>query len=727
MTAAWQVFINLITRSNFGLVSANMARQSAATANAVQRDNQKMSQSMNNTASVVRGGLLKAMDAVGVASAVAFATGIKGAADMQDAMNQLSVTLGRPVAQLGAFQAAAVSMSKVTAQSVSSSLNILRQMANLGIPEKSIIPLSRPMSLFADVAYLGRFKTPFEDSVAAAVRIAHDMGIYEEAPMRKVLTTLAKASQVSGHSIPESLSQIKYFAPGFHQAGVAPDDIINLYALLDRMGYGAGRGGTGLNMIMKNLVSPRGQTKFAAMQAMGIYSPDDSLFTARKGHKTAMDVLQKAGLSDTSRFIDERTGNVDFIGFLDYIAKWRDAQKLGGQGAFARRLVARGFDTNAAQVLDAIGTKRGMELFRSIRSQEAKMPNLQDMQAQLMDSLNNQTKRLTSNFATLSSLLEQRNVKRLQNMVSRGADVLGAGVDWAQGHPRQADIIGGGLAAGTAWIIGRMIMGAISTGRNFAAVTAHIGRHGLHPSFYMGERNILHAAGHAGGAAAGGGEGIFARILGGARALGLIGFKPFITAIRDVGSAAAMVGERGGIKLLIGVLGRLGARAIPIIGWLALVGDGFKLLMSHSKNIGKVMGEALGFLIKNVPKWFKAGWPLILGAFKDLVMSIVGLLNPMNWVGVIKDSWSGFFQGLSDQLAPGAQGGPSVVNHFHYHAGANADPAQAKRDAHQHAKVVGGVVMRQVASSTRSTGIVGTGQFLNPTSSSPFALQGTTK
>ncbi len=393
--AAWTISIRLVTNSGNSLAFSRLGNQ-------VGQTTQKVSK-LNQTLADLRTVGLGALVAVGLAAGETFTTGVKGAAALQDAMvntaistGRLGKTFGDTMRNMSSFHTLALKMSMSTAQSVDQSMGLLGIMAASGIKPQDLPKLAMPIAKYADVQYLGKDHVPFEDSVRLAAKLSHDLQVFDPATMTSVLNHLYKMGASSPDSIARIFTQVRYFASKGMSAGLSRDTILDLGAWLDRMGLGQGRGGSGVNMLIKNLQAPTGNVKMSNLEALGIY---DS--------------------SGSSRFVNSRTGAVDLMGLISYVQQQGAAWKTAGRGAAFNRHLARGFDTNAANVLQTLATPGGIEQLNRLRAQQKNMPSLGPAQAQLMGTLNNQTKLLTSNFHSLATEIGMQSASRNDKIRSR--------------------------------------------------------------------------------------------------------------------------------------------------------------------------------------------------------------------------------------------------------------------------------------------------------------------
>ncbi|HZT12247.1 MAG TPA: phage tail tape measure protein, partial [Candidatus Baltobacteraceae bacterium] len=464
---------------------------------------------------------------------------------------------------------------------------------------------------------------------------------------------LYKMVYSSPDSVARIFTQMRYFAPKAISSGISRDDILDLGAWLDRMGLGQGRGGSGLNMLIKNLQAPAGKVKMSNLEALGVYGSDGS-----------------------SRFVNARTGAVDLMGLMTYIAAQSQTWKTAGRGAEFNRHIARGFDTNAANVLQTLATMGGMEQLRRIKAQQAKMPSLEAAQAQLMGTLNNQTKLLISNFHSLATEIGFTLLPQLTAFVGGLAAATGNMAMWMHNHPHAAKLTGYGLlglGAAGAWaglkLGGEYIAHAAPwmLRRGPMRLAAGILGFGLE----HGQKSFV---GRMTGSLLGGGFRAVATQQGLREMVGVglgAGKKGLLrAALMDIGTVFQLVGRRAlitrvGLGLVGEILLKLGLRAIPVVGQILTVIDILTFLGRHSLDIGKIIGEGAHLLVNGLTY----AWDGIKTFFGNLVHFILG--GPGVWMhgaggffSSIGSAFSNFGKGVSQGWrALDAHPGKSKVAH----------------------------------------------------------------
>ena len=571
--------------------------------------------------------------------------GVRGASNLQDAMLQMGVATGLPMQDVEKYHTSALKISQVTAQSVTDSMGIIRDLVSQGTPLSSLTdPYLKSIAQYADMNYVatGAKHLDFDSSVTMAGALARELGVKAD-DMPKFADELYRTGYQTSHGPSAMLTQIRQYAARAQSAGMSPQEALNIYAELDRHGLGMGRGGTGINMLLKNLQDPRGKTKIKALEEIGVYNKDG-----------------------TSKYIDKATGNVDFIGFLTGISDYRDRMHLNKDGALSDRLISRGFDTNAANVLEQLATKGALkDLTQSIPGMESKMPSLQAAQAMIMSSLNNQLKILNTNFQSFSTEVMKPLLHNLTVPVTALAEAFGKLSLFMNSHQKIAGIAGTAIGLGA--LYGGYKIGGRLAGGVFG-VTEHgpWGRvFGLH-----GASSAAHAPGvvdrAVGSLAKGlwdtfslrGTRGIFGDLARGlSGSTNFMGLTPEFKAgfmrdmglglkglpgVSNVGSVFTAIGEALGrltrfaglARVPLAFLGdgilKFGLKAIPVIGEISMLIDVLKFLGNHASDIGKILADVTHWIIRD-------GAPMLFHAFIDMVKTIAF---------AVKDTFMGIFSGF---------------------------------------------------------------------------------
>jgi hypothetical protein len=615
----------------FAKVTASADGAAAATA----RLNRASTVATRSSVGGVGGGLFGGLGNLGKGLAIGGlateAIGIRGASNLQDASIQTAIALGRSNKYVSDnLVPLAMQMSMSTAQSVTASMGILRTMATSGINDPAQLrALAMPIAKFADTQYLGKNHVSFDQSTAMLATLAHELNLRTAGQLAPFANTLFKISNDMPDSLKTAAKQIKYYGANFANAGVSPSEILMLQATADRLGYGGGKSGTGLNMALRNLQNPSGAKMLAAQSALGLLGADGR-----------------------SRFIDQRTGAFNPEALFAYLnTQYNAARKNGTVGTYNQEL-GRAFNTNAGLIVGAFSSNAGIAQRANVTATMSRVEDLQKAQVELMGSLNNQTKLLTSNFQTLATLLASPLIAPLTSLVGNLAKLTGGAAMYLSQHPAAQNIAAGGLAvvsaAGAYYAL--KMLGGIGVFAHAAAKAGGIGIGGW---------------GHLGGA----GEGI-ARMGGGIGRIGSlfgngVDFFPTIgrlgSAMKDLGGLFRTFGRevlftRGGLSLLAETVGRLGLRAIPVIGNITLIIDAIQQFVKHGTDINFALGKANRW-IDDVGKpalvsAITGAWAAAMKALANALPALGGFIRDSLWNSITGNvGASTGFQGMAMNFA----------------------------------------------------------------------------
>jgi len=393
----------------------------------------------------------------GLAALATLAIGTKQRANLQDSMIQTGLAMGRSDQWVQAnLLPTAMRMSMNTAQSVGDSMGLIRTMATSGINDpRDIQALSMPMARYADTQYLGKNHVPFDQSIASIAGVAHQLNLRTAGQLVPFLNTAYKISNDMPDSMKKAFTQIGYFGPGYAGSGVSPQEILKLQANADRLGYGSGKSGTGLNMLYRNLVNPTA-AQYRAQRSLGLLDA--------KGRPRAFDAQ----------------GNFDpesLFGQVNAAQHRQFALGRDGKMAFGANLGAA-FSANTGRIVGSFSSDSGLAQMRNVNATLARVPDLQTAQVRLMSSLNSQTKLLVTNFATLTAILGGPLVAPLTSFVKKLSDATGGAATYLSAHPRESGLATGALsvAAGGGTIYGLKKLGGL---RIFGHIAEHEAKHSL--------------------------------------------------------------------------------------------------------------------------------------------------------------------------------------------------------------------------------------------------------
>jgi len=624
----------------------------------------------------------------GYAGLITGAIGIKGAANLQSSQAQLGIGTGRSTADAAkTFLAPALALSNVTAMSLPDAMASIRTLSTFikkpgALQDNALI---EKIGKYADIQFYNKeHSAPFTESVANLGQVSHMLGAYSNKAIAPIAELMYKAGYATHGGQTKLVNQMTYFGEGYKRAGVSNDEIIKT-AILGSVSLGHGKWGNAYDTLLKNITNP---TK---PQAVG-----QRLLGIRDAHgKLSSDVL-------------DENGNFSPIGLFKQIN--RRTEHMGGTDAMV--MFGKAFNQTAKRIVEQASSTKNLNFYKDVTKSMARMPTLEEAQAQAMDTLSGQTKRLTTNFSSLATIIAGPLVRPLTNFLTRAGDVVGSGANYLATHPAA------NLAA-TAATVGLGTLGAFKMLRAVGGIGAfiHIAEHEAKHSVGFGAglyfRRGAHGATHgplssaeAVAAEASRNRSIVGRIsnfgervssaamraamdtvtfAGTRREIGALGSKIGGTYVgsslkgaasfvgRDIGG---VLGSVGAAFRILGVralplmtwiprlamfIGRLGLRAIPVVGNILMLIDILKFLGAHAKDIGYGIGVAV--------KWIRTeGVRLVIEGFKSLIMgiadfvksSIVGLFNGGHGgiFDVAKSAIAGFNAGNADAPKPGQRISP---------------------------------------------------------------------
>jgi len=648
MFSAWTVGIRMIATSNFGLVAAGIARSAAgaegsvgglkrqingigvggtfkaaagidAVAVAAGRAEARTA-ALNRTMGLANRGI----QAFGVASAITLAVGIKGASDLQQKVNQLSISLGQSPEYIDKkYTPKAMQYTAKYGSSVSESMDQIRGLSTIFKTESQMNAVMPTAMAFANAMHRGPDKMDRVDAIKSFGKVSHMMGAYDAESSSRIAESLAKKGYASAGSMHQMINQLGYFSEMWSRAGVKPEKILQAAIFGDLTlpnKYGAA-----YDQLYKNIIEPTKPMMKAQIQ-MGIRdkhgSLQDGIFD-QKGHFDPM-AFFASGEKHTHGLTPQQISETFYKAF----------------NVRSVRAAIQGANPKALAYNTALG--------KAI----AKEPGLAAMNKQLMHDLFVETDRLAKAFASFATMLSRPWMETFISAVSRAADALSGLAKYMHDHPTVAKATGGVLMAGVAAFGVSLAL----AGANFVHFFATLGKH---PHFGAGVGKVF---GHGGGrfaTVAAEGAGVIAKrsivgrvavgaaglfgLGGGMKAIG--GIRPFISSFAKVGELFASFGlktltTRGGLMLLAEVIGKIGLRAIPVVGNILMVIDVLRFLVTHTKDIGKGIGIAARWIVTS-------GIPLIVGAFKSLVFGIFDVVKKFamytseSYKGLVTGSFKG--------------------------------------------------------------------------------------
>lgn len=451
MMSAWTVGINLVSRSNFGMVAAGIGRQAQTAEGHVSR----LGTTMNRSLSVARVGF----NVLGVSAAAAMYAGIRGAANLQMSLIGIKNATGANAKQMDMLREKAFQISNVTAQSVSNSADIMRVMAraSAGVftPEQ-LAQVALPAAKFADVQFLSR-GVSFETGATWAIQLAHLFRQYDPKGVDSLFDKMTRLSEMMPHDLGTALRQMTYYMPAFKALHVSDDSSIASMALLDRFGFGRGKGGTNIADLV--------------LQALGPLQMTKHMQVAKKDLLVQMGVVDASG---KSKFFNKKSDSFDLIGFLRQLSIYGNDKNphTGAPTRSAAELVKEFvsvFGKQGSRVgLMAADPKFLTQLTNITHFLGRKDLGLNQQQANYMNTLNGQFQRARTNLQSLLTDTMWGSLVPLTHDFRALADSLSSMQGWVHAHRDETGRIIKGMVA---IALAAFVSLGVSAFRMFASVS----------------------------------------------------------------------------------------------------------------------------------------------------------------------------------------------------------------------------------------------------------------
>ncbi len=233
---------------NSAALRVNAARQAAL--------REQMAQT-NRYASIAKAGFT----ALAVAAGGAIYEGIKGAADLQQAMMSVAVATNTATNQMGAFYKMAFQVSGSTAQNATT---IAREMAmaassGLGNPKQLMSAFPR-MARAADVMWLSPKQIDPVESIKQMSTLSHLFGVYSGKSYQNMLDRTVQMMFAQPEGVQQIINQGRMFIGAGLGRGVTQDDLFKQTLTLGQTGFLKGRGGAGLARVIEYLAGAESVT-----------------------------------------------------------------------------------------------------------------------------------------------------------------------------------------------------------------------------------------------------------------------------------------------------------------------------------------------------------------------------------------------------------------------------------------------------------------------------------
>jgi len=462
--------------------------------------------------------------------------------------------------------------------------------------------------------------TGFNESIGQAGRVSHMLGAYSGPEIDPVLNSLYKMRYSTPDKLKPMINQLAYYSELYSTMmrpkgarGITQNqrqEILDT-AVLGDLTIGAGKWGNAYRTLGVNLLRPT-KTQYRAQVGLGL----------RDSH----------GLSSAIADVNHNLDPVKLLRFLGHSGELR-------AGTDQATRIFSAFNQSAATIASVAGTNKAMRLFDQVKTSQRNMPNMATAQAMAMDTLTNQTLRVTTGFSDLANMLGAPLLKPLKGFMKRLADTEYGAANYLQQHPAVAGAASAGLIGGS--VLGVVKLAQMVGGAGaFVHAAAHSARHstGVGGWLRFGRHGIERGAGTAedGIEAIAKKPSLISRFMpnildtltlgSSRRALGRVPF------VNNLGGAVGRFGSNamadlklgrplitqmleGTIGKAVGALAKFGLRVIPVVGEVIMLMQAVTFLGSHSKEIGKVLGTVARWIVRS-------GAPLVMKGFGILFDAI---------------------------------------------------------------------------------------------------------
>lgn len=380
--------------------------------------------------------------AFAVAGVAAIGSAVSEAAKLQTALVGIQNATGANNSQMLAIRQTAYTISAATAQSVVDSAHIMAVMARSGVNDpKRLMQIALPAAQFADVQYLSR-GVPFTEGAQQAIMLAHMFRQYDPKGLTKIFDSMTRLSEMMPHNLSAAVTQMGYYLPTFKSIGVSDDQSIATMALLDRFGYGRGKGGTGMANLALEALGPLQQTGYA------------------QSGKASM--LKAMGLIDEhghSLFYDAQKKTFDFLAFLNQLGDYAKGKRADD---VTKTFISVFGKQGGRMAMLAEDPKFAAQISSITKSMNRSDLGMVAQQGRYMNTLAGQFQLAVTNFKSVMTELAYPWLDRLTAVFRVLGDSLHSFQVWLHQHPHAEKAIGAGAAAGTVAASGLALAGTAS-------------------------------------------------------------------------------------------------------------------------------------------------------------------------------------------------------------------------------------------------------------------------
>jgi len=277
---------------------------------------------------------------------------IDKAAELQKQMIGVQIASRGTAEQMEAMRAV---IEKTAGVTIFSNIDVAK-MAKIvatgtGLGAEDVTKLLPVYARFADVQSLMK-GTPYTQSIADAVRLAHTAQHYDPKGLADYLDLLTKASFIVPGGLGEVGHALKY-SQGLAKTALGVDDtqMVLLTSLLNRLGFAGSRGGTNLIAAMSRTIP-------------GIFG--SGLLTGKSN-----EALRAMGMTDEhGKSLAFANGKFDSFAWMGHLAQYVQREMASHPEAIARQDIAKNFQhafgTQGGRVASLLSSPQAIEQLRQI-------------------------------------------------------------------------------------------------------------------------------------------------------------------------------------------------------------------------------------------------------------------------------------------------------------------------------------------------------------------------
>jgi hypothetical protein len=287
-----------------------------------------------------------------------------------------------------------------------------------GLGMKNLLALTPLVSKFADVMKMTNIPGAQDpaQSAAVAAMVANVFNARKTSQMRKILEQFFVMEQSTGADVSTAVNAISQYGALGKSLGFRPQDMIDLYGAMFRIGAGGGKVGARLGTLMTEI----GSIPTSVMRAWG---------------STQLGLVDNSGIPN----ILKQKGGPTFDAYLKLLSREYTAsiKKFGpavGKAKFLTEMTAT-YGKTGEKVLFPLIQSGSIENYEAQIKRHQQFSTIEQAQATFFNLPINQWKRFMTNLQTLIIAFGHADVKSFADVFSYWADQFERWTSWIQGHP----------------------------------------------------------------------------------------------------------------------------------------------------------------------------------------------------------------------------------------------------------------------------------------------------